>query len=404
MDDPVAMFVAITGGTEEEAVQFLTMCDFDTESAIAVYEASKPVRGVSAGSSPSAVHLSPTAEPVPSNYMDSSTSSPPTTSRASPTQFDRLSSQAMFVPAPTSRASHFVPADEALRRLFAVPQYLVERQPIMALCSKATSENRWLLLALRDGSFRSNCLNRDVWNHSAMAALSSSLVCSELDVEDPQGLQALQSFRVDAVDLPVLLLVDPTTSHREMTLQLRQNSNGAFDGAGVVEQVLLFLDEHGLPSHHHRNWTEGQVQELAAPLVVDVDDEDGEDDDTEDLTASPVMGLADSERELPPEVLEVSLDQWKVDEKEPGAFRLRCRLPKDSLTLVLRPDTPVAALLAFLGYRVHALDPETYSTPPPIGIRGGFPPKEVTPTTDESLVLSTWTGVRSGDALIVHII
>ncbi|CCW67456.1 unnamed protein product [Phytomonas sp. Hart1] len=306
--------------------------------------------------------------------------------------------------------------NEALRRLFATPGFVKLGMPLQAVCQVASGKDKWVLVAVRGRNFASACLARDLWNLEVMEVLTESLEFYEVNVGNEYGLELAKSYRVEEENLPELFLVDPQTLHKELKIILCRQHPSIIDGTQVVEQILLFIDANGSPkqrtqrllseAHESVDDENAQLGERITSnhgSVVEVDLDSGE----AFQRAKSVERKEKAPRPLPIE--EITLDAWHQEVVSGvNCFKLRCRLPKSSLTLTLKPETPVRVLISFLAYRVYVEDTTSYDAPPPsLEIRAGFPPKMIPiPEPEEEgkeVTLMKWNGLKSGEMLTVHL-
>lgn len=425
--DVVASFVVMTGSTEEEAIEYLAMYDFDLETAVVAYQAEhanpSPPRVQEESPHYSSVDTgSPLSAPSPASHQVEGFNFPQAAQRP-PTP-------------PQSRAlGNF--ATEALQRLYARPDYVEgsDRAVFETECRKAAAKHCWMVVSVVDNSFPCECFTRDVWASEAMRSLNSgSLMCYEINVTHSRGQVLAEKYHVNVQQLPCLFVVDPVTQFKVQDLPLVSSEVWRFDSALVVDAIMLFITQHDPPHDPFAN-AEGAGQEpdfgtdvtggsasasgtaATAAVVVDVDGPDSEAEMVSPPTITRhVAGLgAVPAAASQPDVAEsvhmvpqtpVTLDEFIVPDgsaSDGGVVKLRCRLPRSSPTLQLRGDTPVPRLVEYLAYLVYAEDTARFTAPPGISISSGFPPKTVTVGSMEGVTLSTWTGVRSGDMLTVRV-
>ncbi|KAG5490523.1 hypothetical protein JKF63_00643 [Porcisia hertigi] len=423
--DVVANFVVITGSTEEQAINYLSMYDFNLEAAVVAFQVdnprSSPRRTQEDSSHFSSVDTgSPISAPSPASHPVEGYSFPQLVQRP---------------PTPPRQRALASSTAEAIQRLFARPNYVVgsDRAAFDSECAKAASRHCWVVVSVVDNSFPCECFTRDIWASDAMRSLTSgSLFCYEINITHTRGMALAEKYHIDNSNLPRMFMVDPVTQFKVQELPLISSEVCQFDSAVVVDAIMLFITNHD-PPHDPFASADGEAQHevgvagsgsadstsvgasVAIPVVVDVDEGESETDLSHPTVSRSITGVA-----LPAASLSVigeavqveapspvTLDEYMVPEGTPDdvntVFRLRCRLPRSSSTLQLRPETPVSKLMDYLAYLLYTEDTARYPAPPSISIFSGFPPKNMTVGGMEGVTLSTWDGVRSGDVLMVRV-
>ncbi|KPA80305.1 hypothetical protein ABB37_04590 [Leptomonas pyrrhocoris] len=413
-EDVISNFMAITGSTEDDAVMYLSMHDFDLQQAVVQYQLDHPSAGDSA----------PSHQEMPSPIVDSG--SPASPHPPMSYQMEGFGSPAEPQRPPTPPEGRILASgsNENLQRLFARPAYVVgsDSASLAVECTKAADRSCWVVVAVVDNSFPCECFTRDVWASDAMRSLTSgSIFCYEVNVTHSRGMTIAERYGVDVSHLPCMFIVDPVTKFKVEELMLVSTEAWRFDSALVVDAIMLFITSHDPPHDPFANPTassegrEGSATGRAGghegavdnPLVVDVDSEEEEvmSPPTVTPSARAQSGLTeDSFAVVAPSP--VTLDEYLVDDDATDAsavFKLRCRLPHSSPTLQLRPDTPVTKLIDYLAYLLYTEDREKYTVQPQISIFSGFPPRNVTSNDMEGVSLRTWSGVRSGDVVMVRV-
>lgn len=412
-EDVISNFMAITGSTESDAVMYLSMHDFDLQQAVVVYQSDH--------SGPTGETSRPELQDVPSPSVDSGSPSSPQPPMSytmggfgSPSEGRRPATP----PAVRTLASG---SNEQLQRLFARPSYVTgsDSASFAKECERAAERRSWMLVAVVDSSFPCECFTRDVWASDAMRSLTSgSIFCYEVNVTHSRGVTIAEKYGVNVDELPVLFIVDPVTMFKVEEVPLVSTEAWRFDSALIVDTLMLFITSREPPQDPFSHAaaaaaaadSEQSIGPLpsvaavgAAPLVVDVDSE-AEMMSPPTVTPSATAPARDSFAEVAPPP--VSIEEYTVQDGSPEAasmFKLRCRLPHSSHTLQLRPDTPVTKLMSYLAYVVHSEDKEKFALLPVINIFSGFPPRNVTAGEMEGVTLSNWTGVRSGDVVMVRV-
>ncbi|EPY36259.1 hypothetical protein STCU_00675 [Strigomonas culicis] len=230
-----------------------------------------------------------------------------------------------------------------------------------------------------------------------METTASNFVVHEVDVTRDYGREVASSYQFYTQHLPSMFIIDPITHHCETEVPLKATQRHEYDGCAVVNHLLEFVMSFSSPREYAKKQDDAFLQgsEPVAEVV---------DCDEAPPVAAPVPSVEPAVAAPPtPLPQPVSLAEWEVPASADGAFRLRCRLPRRSapLELVLRSETPVAVLVDYLSWKVHDEDSLTYTAPPAIVLRGGFPPKEL--DTPDGATLASWAGVRSGEMLTVQI-
>ncbi|KAK7197637.1 UBX domain-containing protein [Novymonas esmeraldas] len=432
--DVVANFVVITGATEDQAIYYLSMHDFDLANAVVAFQtdhtsASPPQLPGDSPHHSSVDTGSPLSAPSPASHQVEGFAFPNGPARP---------------PTPPAQRALASSTAEAIQRLFARPDYVLgsDKAAFETECTKAAARRCWVVVSIVDNTFPCECFTRDVWASEAMRSLTSgSLFCYEINITHTRGRALADKYHLDDATLPRLFLVDPVTQFRVKELPLHCTSQWRYDSALVVDALMLFLTTNE-PPHDPFASSEPATQDATGrrgggpdvdtrgPMVIDVDEGDSEAEMVSPPTisrgpagptaaataAAATATTATTTAAAPVDVAEVvhivapspvSLDEYTVpegaDASAGGVFRLRCRLPHASPTLQLRPDTPVSRLVEYLAYLVYAEEVSRYTAPPSIAIFSGFPPKSVATGEMAGVTLQTWTGVRSGDVLIVRV-
>ncbi|CAM39884.1 conserved hypothetical protein [Leishmania braziliensis MHOM/BR/75/M2904] len=424
--DVVANFVVMTGATEDQAIHYLSTYDFNLEDAVVAFQVDNSHTSPRHAQEDSPHHTSidtgsPLSAPSPASHQVEGLTFPRAPQRP---------------PTPPLQRALASSTAEAIQRLFARPDYVVgsDRVAFDAECEKAALRHCWVVVSVVDNSFPCECFTRDIWASDAMRSLTSgSVFCYEINVTHTRGMALAEKYNVDSGHLPRMFMVDPVTQFKVQELPLISSEVWQFDSAMVVDAIMLFITNHD-PPHDPFASPDDQPQNdaggdgggnagstsaganITPPVVIDVNKEDSEAEMASPSTISgtstvPVAAAA-STVEVPEAAQvtapsPVTLDEYTVPEGTTvdavNVFRLRYRLPHSSSTLQLRPDTPVARLIDYLAYLLYTEDTTRYSVPPSISIFSGFPPKNMTAGEMQGVTLSTWTGVRSGDVLMVRV-
>jgi hypothetical protein len=419
-DDVISNFMAITGSTEEDAVMYLSMHEFDLQQSVVQYQVDHPTTTTSA--------TARTQDDAPSPSVDSGSPASPQPPMSYQMEGFGSPTEGLRPPTPPGVRALASGSNENLQRLFARPSYVVgsDGASLAAECAKAAERGCWMVVAVVDNSFPCECFTRDVWASDAMRSLTSgSIYCYEVNVTHTRGMTIAEKYAVDRAHLPSMFIVDPVTQFKVQDLMLVATESWRFDSALVVDSLMLFITSHDPPhdpfstadaaaaaaSVGHEASAEASAEPgrlRSNPLVVDVDSEaEMMSPPTVTPSATAQSGSAhDSFAVVAPPP--VSLDDYLVEEGSAaaapsGVFRLRCRLPRSSPTLQLRPDTPVTRLMDYLAYQLYCEEKEKYTMQPHISLFSGFPPRNVTVGDMDGVTLSSWNGVRSGDVVMVRV-
>ncbi|ORC90087.1 uncharacterized protein TM35_000091370 [Trypanosoma theileri] len=440
-DDLVATFMAINNCSEEEAVSYLAEGNFDLVFAQSLYTAAHHDQEASQPSPPPQPQSQEQLfrEPHGSARPPLGISSPSDLSNAGspgyatpPYLISRLDGgggmdrQGQFPAAPSTvhasmpfafqqwqqqqqQQQQHQSSMEADRMpsLFATPSFVEQGTvPFSHFCNRALENDQWVLLCLRGDDFKSFCVNRDIWCSERMNETLGMFRVYESNVSTEQGEQLAHGYRVDSLrDIPVLLIINPLTTLKESSVPVNISERG-IDVNEINEALLLFVAERGSPCQWETKKYESRSVETtsAEPPRQEflVDDDDNNDNDvvvvdTADGNHSPAIAV-------PPPVVVVDITPYEVSADEKNAFALRCRLPNEQMTLRLKPETPAQLFVDYLAYRAYVNQPEAYPHGvPKCSVKAGYPPREVV-IKDEKQQLLSWSGVRSGDTVFLHIL
>ena len=81
-----------------------------------------------------------------------------------------------------STVGQSTPPPSALEGLFQAPRYISTENEFSTVCATALSKQQWVLLnILRNGDFRSQCMNRDLWRDTLVSEIMPQMftVCQE---------------------------------------------------------------------------------------------------------------------------------------------------------------------------------------------------------------------------------
>ncbi|CAD2213416.1 UBX domain protein 7 [Angomonas deanei] len=363
MGDVVQHMMEVTQCTEEEAITYLSNCNFDVDEAVQLYMTVQPLV------EPPAQAVQPEVEPpVPQQPAFLFDEPPP---RDEP-------------PPPRLKRPQGVTRKEMVDRLYNVPDYVIcQEGAFEEICKRAFESNKWILLAFQDDSFLSHCLNRDVWNDDNAQAVFSNAFCHQVNARTPYGTMMLSQYNLSDGPLPSLHIINPLSRFKEKTFRLSQNSATGISFNAVYQQFLEFVAQHGSPQQYLGGQLEGDAEEEEKPPAHD--DEVIEVDAESEVVEHHPLAHKDPVVEAPPQD-SIDLDSI-VGEK---GVTLRFRSAKTAgLCLTLLEDAPVSSLIKYIA-SIEGAQPHE------IRFFGGFPPSDVTPA-DTSLPIGQWE--KSGAAM-----
>lgn len=376
--DVVATFMAISGCSEDEAVDYLSTANFDLGLAQTLYESDHNL------------HDNRPARPETSSVVSlESPTAPYLVERLDGGVGSVTESVPLERPQPPS-------AMDLMSVLFIPPQFVYTgSRPFTEFCRRAFEKDQWVLLSFLGDDFVSLCVNRDVWKCEAARETLNMFSIYQIAASTETAELLAHGYRLDLTrDVPALLIISPVTTKKESRVPLNM-SGVVMDANGVNEYLLSFVGEHGSPSQ----WEERRVlsaipDATSGPPAIDASG-------VSNTNSSPA--LQPTKPTIVPLVEPIDISLYEVTAGEKHVFALRCRLPKQQLTLRLKPETPAYLLAKYLAYRAYQDDPEAYPHGVPnCSLKTGFPPRTVD-IEDEKVSLATWGRVTSGDTVFLHI-
>ena len=304
-DDVVATFMAITNCEDEEiAVSILAANDFVLEPAILMYQSNVQGNGPS-HSTETRQHEVPTqqqhhsGQPQPQQHrfarlVDDDGDTPP-----------RLGVDMRFVHGAMQRLQHLRPHNDsddvhdqdAVFRSRNIPQHVVsgssasrggmarfhqqslggeaphagelsDESPALdglfrspkyafttefgAACSRGKAKRQWILLnILRQGDFRSACMNRDLWRNQLISEIVPQMfVFCQYTHDSSIGSQLASQYHVAGGSIPCLLIIHPVTRALALSLNLAKiynESSLSFSSEALLEKLTEFVEKNGQP-------------------------------------------------------------------------------------------------------------------------------------------------------------
>jgi hypothetical protein len=255
-DDILASFMAVTGGTEENALQMLEATDFQLQDAIDLFFA---VGGNShshqdATEQQSEAHETATAEVRPPLPTKVERLYDPVQVSGGSTWFPEYhhGEGMMGMSGPLGarsnprtivdvfRHSEAGPSGDQggdrLASMFEPPRDLLFKGSFEEAKAYASANGRWLILNIQNtAEFASHQLNRDTWRDGGVQALvSSSFVLFQVYDVSEEGQLLVEFYQCNHI--PAILVVDPITG-----AQMRSWS-GFLGPVALVEALMPFID------------------------------------------------------------------------------------------------------------------------------------------------------------------
>lgn len=244
-DDILASFMAVTGGSEESAVQMLEATDFQLQDAIDLFFAV----GGNAQQDTGAHHseqneTNKVRAPIPTKIERLYD---PIEVSGSLSEYYHPEGQAGLGAPHRLRTLNAFQSSEArtsgepergdrLASMFEPPRGLLFQGSFEEAKAYAVENGRWLILNIQNtAEFASHRLNRDTWRDGGIEALiSSSFVLYQVYDVTQEG-QLLAEF-YHCTQIPAILILDPITG-----AQMR-HWLGFVEPSGLVEALMPFID------------------------------------------------------------------------------------------------------------------------------------------------------------------
>lgn len=354
----------------------------------------------------------------------------------------------------------------ALDTLFRPPPYAY-RGTLSRCCDDAIKNHRWVILNIqKKGDFRSKCLNRDLWNDKTVSdILPDMLILFQLDCGSTEGQMLMTNYGIRQT--PYVAILNPLTKAVVYPLQLAKliQKTGEYNVTSFLDELTSFVERNldnfptriqsseflppaevpptlratqKAPAVRPRGHPESDDEELQMAIAMSKQLEEEEaakrnnakahastspapsrqtpsavtqpvgvatTASTSTGSAAPVRQPAAPPSPPPtPTVHSVDISRFENPSDPSQAFKLRMKLPNGQVELSVAHDIPVSLLLAYVSCRVHQANTAQYPEPPPIELRGGFPPKALAPPADKAVTLKSWGVLRQNDSVLVHIL
>jgi hypothetical protein len=252
-DDILASFMAVTGGTEENALQMLEATDFQLQDAIDLFFA---VGGNShiTEEQQSEKHAKATAEvraPLPAKVER--LYDPVQVSGGSFSEYHHSEREGMMgMSGPLGTRSNPTTIVDVFRRseagpsgdrggdrlasMFEPPRDLLFKGRFEEAKAYAAANSRWLIVNIQNtAEFASHQLNRDTWRDGGVEALvSSSFVLFQVYDVSEEGQMLVEFYQCNHI--PAIMVVDPITG-----AQMRSWS-GFLGPVALIEALMPFID------------------------------------------------------------------------------------------------------------------------------------------------------------------
>lgn len=422
--DVVHHFMAVTGVRDDNvAVEYLAMTDFNCDEAVAIFMAAH-------GGSSQRQHIAetppePSGETLFAQLLRESSARGPQPAVAHPPSFveelnddDEQPSQSgrgtlaeMYRFPPYAFNFFFNPENEPNNYMGSIDRHKTFPQ----CCTAALETQRWVLLLVFDEmSFVFQCLLRDIFNDSTVAAvLPDMAVLFLVEQASEQGQQLVATYRLksptrDAAGLHDVLVVDPLTRALVSKLSLKANATGIFDPSHFLEKVtdIMLGREHPSQKMVRNNSNPilppAPLAPTAAPAIVAVEDDDDDaelqqalkmSEEQNDSTQSPKRKMQKTEV---PSFQVPDLSDILVAKGTPEAFPLRFRFPNGvTEELVFHNEARVERILSYACAKSGVLDDAL------LELRGGFPPRPM--SLNKAATLSQSPVLRKGDLITVQV-
>nr|CCC47299.1 conserved hypothetical protein, fragment [Trypanosoma vivax Y486] len=372
--NPIVALMAMTSCSEDEAVEFLIKANFDLDRARSLH-LEKSVSGNTSGNATQRTEERPiTYEPYFPGH--------PSSSRVGQPAVNQSDSVGIRSYLPTSeggelRANAWPSMDslgqdnEQLFRgeethenssIFVRPAFVqCAKVDFREFCLSALKKDKWVLLCVVATEFMSFCVNRDVWLCEEARERLDMYAIYEATATDPRGEELIKKYKPGkTISTAVMLIVSPITT-------------------AVVYEVPMASTDISPPR---------------TSTVVETKTHDGP-----AAPAPPPIQQATPKAEVTP----VDISQYIVSDEQKDIFTFRCRLPRELLTLRLRPETPVKLVVDYLAYCVYLKDSEAYPQGvPQCVVKTGFPPRNIVVENDD-IQLGALGYLSSNDTMIVHV-
>ncbi|KAG8349052.1 UBA like domain [Trypanosoma vivax] len=411
--NPIVALMAMTSCSEDEAVEFLIKANFDLDRARSLH-LEKSVSGNTSGNATQRTEERPiTYEPYFPGH--------PSSSRVGQPAVNQSDSVGIRSYLPTSeggelRANAWPSMDslgqdnEQLFRgeethenssIFVRPAFVqCAKVDFREFCLSALKKDKWVLLCVVATEFMSFCVNRDVWLCEEARERLDMYAIYEATATDPRGEELIKKYKPGkTISTAVMLIVSPITTAVVYEVPMASTDH-TFNAIEIAAALLTFVGENGSPNQLEgkRNSLHTSSTATISPprtsTVVETKTHDGP-----AAPAPPPIQQATPKAEVTP----VDISQYIVSDEQKDIFTFRCRLPRELLTLRLRPETPVKLVVDYLAYCVYLKDSEAYPQGvPQCVVKTGFPPRNIVVENDD-IQLGALGYLSSNDTMIVHV-
>ena len=409
MGDPIAHFMAVTEcRSEEKAIEFLSLADFNVDTAVQLYMAD---RGLS---SQDDLTQPPPPPPDTQKRMQLREEYDPSLAMAQgmygshgrgygayqqpkPDEdgFFRANKQSPPRPGKSGRPS----APTELDKAFRAPDYAF-KGTLRDAAAEAIKQSKYLLLnVLESGDLVSGSFNRDVWKNDLIAAqVQAYFVLWQAASGTENGQSTIDGYKIDKASMPYIAVLNPLTKSvikdfpRPKLIKGSDASGFSVSTERVSELLIDFMDRHG-------PFVAPKLEAVPTPSeVVHVDAKGStalavaQTSEEDDLAQALAMSEQVEEAEAQPaKMQDVDLTPYSAGD---DLVNLRVKLPSGAWDLQLTPTTPMSILASAIGFRLEAAMGDI------VEIRTGFPPKKLEWSEDACIKDTT---IRKGDVLVPSI-
>lgn len=153
---------------------------------------------------------------------------------------------------------------DSMQHLFRKPNYTY-RGSFAECCETAVRTDRWVILnILVQGNFPSGCLNRDIWlNDIIRDVIPPSFFLFQCHSNSEEGSVLANEYRIPKNKLPCIWIIDPLTRAVKLPLNVARISqaNGTFSVQAFLDEITTFLEAN--PGHFRRMPTSSSVEDLS---------------------------------------------------------------------------------------------------------------------------------------------
>ncbi|SCU64298.1 UBX domain-containing protein [Trypanosoma equiperdum] len=297
---------------------------------------------------------------------------------------------------------------DLLDSVFPIPAFVHRSpEPFDTFCTDSLNRDQWVILSFVLNDFTGFCVNRDIWRSEDLLEVLSMFSIYQTTADVGEGPGLAHGYRLDVEkDIPTLLIINPITRVKETRIPINVHE-ATIESYEVKNALLTFVGEKGSPNQWEECRLRGTYENASPVLHTENSREYVDVEETSIPFSEPEAGRRDEANEgvvaQPPQILAVDISPYEVPAEVGSAFTLRCRLPKEQLTLRLKPEMPVLLLLKYLSTRLYFSQSTAFpGGVPNCSLRVGFPPKDLI-VEDGEVQLGTCPGLRSGDTVVLHI-